>query len=95
MHVEKLLFCAALLSAYLIAASCGGDTPETSEKPRAAAVVLYAARDAGLMQAVLDAYTAETGVPILLTTESGQAGPGAGPPEGDFDAAFDHFAKQP
>ncbi len=73
MHVEKLLFCAVLLSAYLIAASCGGDTPETSEKPRAAAVVLYAARDAGLMQAVLDAYTAETGVPILLTTESGQA----------------------
>ncbi len=30
-----------------------------------------------------------------VTTESGQAGPGAGPPEGDFDAAFDHFARQP
>ncbi len=27
-----------------------------------------------------------------VQTESGQAGPGAGPPEGDFDAAFDHFA---
>ncbi len=30
-----------------------------------------------------------------VQTESGQAGPGAGPPEGDFDAAFDHFAAQP
>lgn len=30
-----------------------------------------------------------------VSTESGQAGPGAGPPEGDFDAAFDHFAAQP
>ncbi len=30
-----------------------------------------------------------------VTAESGQAGPGAGPPEGDFDAAFDHFANQP
>lgn len=30
-----------------------------------------------------------------VSTESGQAGPGAGPPEGDFDAAFDHFASQP
>ncbi len=30
-----------------------------------------------------------------VQTESGQAGPGAGPPEGDFDAAFDHFAALP
>ena len=30
-----------------------------------------------------------------VTTESAQAGPGAGPPEGDFDAAFDHFARLP
>ena len=30
-----------------------------------------------------------------VTTESGQAGPGAGPAEGDFDAAFDHFAALP
>lgn len=30
-----------------------------------------------------------------VSTEPGQAGPGAGPPEGDFDAAFDHFARQP
>ncbi len=30
-----------------------------------------------------------------VTTESGQAGPGAGPPEGDFDAAFDHYAAKP
>ncbi len=30
-----------------------------------------------------------------VTSESGQAGPGAGPPSDDFDAAFEHFAKQP
>ena len=30
-----------------------------------------------------------------VQTESGQAGPGAGPPEGDFDAAFEHFAALP
>ncbi len=30
-----------------------------------------------------------------VQTESGQAGPGAGPPEGDFDAAFEHYAAQP
>lgn len=29
-----------------------------------------------------------------VTTQGGQAGPGAGPPNDDFDAAFDHFAKQ-
>ncbi len=30
-----------------------------------------------------------------VTSESGQAGPGAGPPEGDFDAAFEYFADKP
>ncbi len=30
-----------------------------------------------------------------VQTESGQAGPGAGPPEGDFDAAFKHYAALP
>ena len=30
-----------------------------------------------------------------VQTESGQAGPGAGPPEGDFDASWDHFAALP
>ncbi len=30
-----------------------------------------------------------------VSTESGQAGPGAGPPEGDFDSAFEHYAAQP
>ncbi len=30
-----------------------------------------------------------------VSAETSQAGPGSGPPEGDFDAAFDHFARQP
>lgn len=73
MRVSKLLLHAVSLSAYLIATGCSGDTPEPSEELRAAPVVVYAARDAVLIQPVIDAYTADTGVPILLKTESGQA----------------------
>lgn len=30
-----------------------------------------------------------------VTAEKSQAGPGSGPPEGDYDAAFEHYARQP
>lgn len=69
MRVAKL--CA--ISLYLIASGCGGDLPESSEKPPAPPVVVYAARDAASMRAVLDAYTEETGITVLLTTGSGRA----------------------
>ncbi len=71
MRIAKLLFCSVLLC--LIAAGCGSDVPDTSERPPAPPVVVYAARDAASMRAVLDAYTEETGITVLLTTESGRA----------------------
>jgi len=73
MRVAKLLSCTVSLSTYLIAAGCSADKPEKSQRPLAAPVVVYAARDAQLIQPVLDAYTVETGITILLTTENGRA----------------------
>ncbi len=57
----------------LVATGCGGDVPEPSERPPAPPVVVYAARDVTSMRAVLDAYTEESGITVLLTTESGRA----------------------
>ncbi len=71
MRVAKLLFCA--ISMCLVATGCGGDVPEPSERPPAPPVVVYAARDVTSMRAVLDAYTEESGITVLLTTESGRA----------------------
>ncbi len=55
------------------AAGCGNDEPETSERPPAPPVIVYAARDADTMTALFDVYTDETGVTVLVTTESGRS----------------------
>ncbi len=47
--------------------------PEPSARPPAPPVVVYAARDADLMRAVLDEYTDDTGISVVLTTESGRS----------------------
>lgn len=57
----------------LVAAGCGRDVPDKTERPPAPPVVVYAARDADTMRAVLDKYTDETGITVLLTTESGRS----------------------
>jgi iron(III) transport system substrate-binding protein len=57
----------------LVAAGCGRDVPDATERPPAPPVVVYAARDADTMRAVLDKYTDETGITVLLTTESGRS----------------------
>lgn len=59
-----LLCCSVLLTSIL--AGCG-------REDRAPPVVVYAARDAELMQTIIDAYSGDTGVTILLTTESGRS----------------------
>lgn len=68
----KALFRAVSLLACLVSA-CGGDRPGTSEQSAAAELVVYADRDTALIQPVLDAYTAETGIPVRLTADNGQA----------------------
>ncbi len=67
----RLLFFAVPLC--LVAAGCGSDLPDPPERPPAPPVVVYAARDADATRAVLDEYTDETGVTVLLTTESGRS----------------------
>jgi iron(III) transport system substrate-binding protein len=52
--------------------ACGSDTPDTPEPARRPPIVVYSSRDAGALRSVFDAYTAESGVPVLLTTESGR-----------------------
>ncbi len=47
--------------------------PDTSERPAPPPVVVYAARDADSMTAVLHEYTDESGITVLLTTESGRS----------------------
>jgi len=56
----------------LVTAGCG-DAPDTPERPPAPPVVVYAARDADVMRAVLDAYTDDSGITVLLTTETGRS----------------------
>lgn len=66
------------------------ETPETPETPKPAETP---ATDTTTTNG--KATRRERRLESAVSTESGQAGPGAGPPEGDFDTAFDHFAKQP
>ncbi len=71
MRLATPTFCSAVMC--LIAAGCGGDVSDAPGRPPAPPVVVYAARDADSMRAVLDAYTHDTGLTVLLTTESGRA----------------------
>jgi iron(III) transport system substrate-binding protein len=57
----------------LVLSGCGGEVPEPTERPPAPPVVVYAARDADAMRAVSDAYTDNTGITVLLTTEAGRS----------------------
>lgn len=57
----------------LVLPGCGGEVPEPTERPQAPPVVVYAARDVDLMRAVSDAYTDDTGITVLLTTEAGRS----------------------
>ena len=61
------------LSLCLAAPGCSNETADAPERPPGPPVVVYAARDADAMRAVLDAYTDETGITVLLTTESGRS----------------------
>ena len=56
-----------------IVVGCSSDVPDTPERLPAPPVVVYAARDADSMTAVLYEYTDETGITVLLTTESGRS----------------------
>jgi iron(III) transport system substrate-binding protein len=71
MHAARSILC--LLCLCLLAAGCGGDTTESPDKPPGPPVVVYAAQDKQVAQSIMDAYTTDTGVSILLTTESGRA----------------------
>lgn len=62
-----------MLTACCIIIACSGDQPNMPRGPAAVPLRVYAAWDEQRIRPVLDAYTAETGVNILLTTESGRA----------------------
>lgn len=47
--------------------------PDTSERPIAPSIMVYAAGDTESTRAVMDAFTVESGITVLLTTESGRA----------------------
>lgn len=61
------------VSLCLAAAGCGNETQDSPERPPGPPVVVYAARDADAMRAVLDAYADETGITVLLTAETGHS----------------------
>jgi iron(III) transport system substrate-binding protein len=61
------------VSLCLAASGCSDETQDPPERPPGPPVVVYAARDADAMRRVLDAYTDETGITVLLTTESGRS----------------------
>lgn len=61
------------VSLCLAASGCSNETEGPPERPPGPPVVVYAARDADAMRRVLDAYTDETGITVLLTTESGRS----------------------
>ena len=70
-NLARPLYCVIALC--IATAGCDGDMPEPSARPPAPPVVVYAARDADLMRSVLDEYTDETGISVVLTTESGRS----------------------
>ena len=61
------------VSLCLAAPGCSSETADAPERPPGPPVVVYAARDADTMRAVLDAYMDETGIAVLLTTEFGRS----------------------
>lgn len=69
--IAKLWF--GVVSLCLLASACGNDKSETPVRPPGPPVVVYAAGDAGTMQAMADAYSADSGISILLTTETSRA----------------------
>jgi len=71
MRVADRFFCAIL--PFLITVGCDGKQSNVPERPAGPPVVVYAARDAAFIQSVLDAYSKETGVRVLLTTETSRA----------------------
>ena len=69
--------------------------PETTETPETTAPAEETPKPATDTKTNGKATRRTRRLESAVSTEPGTAGPGAGPPEGDFDAAFKHYAGQP